>query len=167
VTKHPKSETDELERLLREHAGKGISNQFVDLLYWAANPDPTERPWLEALSDVDVYGDKRKLLELLRSGKELSPGVRCHVADLLERYELKRRHGRQQTPSYDRTPWQWAFETAIERVRRDVKSGMSVKDAVEKNATEIGGIAVDASTLGAAYRGKLGAMRFARRSKKR
>lgn len=163
-----RSETDELEPLLREHAGEGISDQFVDLLYWAAkNPDPRSRRWLEALSDVDVHGDKSKLLELLRSGEELSPDIRYHIADLLGRYELKRGRGRQQTPSYDRTPNQWALEVAIERVRIDVKSGMSVEDAVQKNATEIGGIAVDAYILGPAYRGKLGAMRFAKRSKKR
>jgi hypothetical protein len=166
VTKRRKSETDELERLMREHAGKGISNQFVDLLYWVAkNPGPAERRWLEALSDVDVYGDKSKLLELLRSGEELSPGIRCHVADLLERYELKGRRGRQRTPSYDRTPIQWALEVAIERVREDVRVGMSVPAAIEKNATmAIGGVKVDEDVLDAAYRGKLGAMRFARRS---
>jgi hypothetical protein len=167
VSKHSRSKTDELERLLREHVGEGISDKFVDLLYWAVNPDPRSRRWLEALSNVDVYGDKSKLLELLRSGEELSPDIRYHIADLLERYELKRRRGRQQTPSYDRTPGQWALEVAVERVREDVRAGMSVPAAIDKNAaTAIGGVKVDGGVLDAAYRGKLGAMRFAKRSKK-
>ncbi|HEX2448006.1 MAG TPA: hypothetical protein VHK26_07455 [Methyloceanibacter sp.] len=56
------------------------------------------------------------------------------LADLLRRYDFKKRKHRPATPAYDRTDAEALLEIAKEDVRDRVKSGMSVKDALEEVA---------------------------------
>ena len=62
------------------------------------------QPWLDALRAIDLRGDKSQLVKLLKSDVAIPPDARQHLADLLERYQLKlQRGGRggRMTPSYD------------------------------------------------------------------
>ncbi len=61
-----------------------------------------ERPWIEALEAIDSGGEKRPLVKLLKSNKSIPKAAKWHIADLLERYQLKRHPGKQATPSYER-----------------------------------------------------------------
>jgi hypothetical protein len=91
------------------------------------------------------------LLKLLASDAEMSPNVRRHLRDLIDRYELKRPRGRQRAPSYDLTPRQLALSQGVALVRSSVARGMSIAAACERHAAEAG---VSADTLAAAYGGR-------------
>jgi hypothetical protein len=68
--------------------GRGISPELVDRAFWLPNSDSDE--WVTALEALDKRGDKRALLDLLRSGRDLPRDARSYLADLPERYQFKR-----------------------------------------------------------------------------
>ena len=117
--------------------------------------------WYYALEELDKGGKKGPFLNLLRSNWKLPPDVRFHIADMLERYELKKKRGRPRVPSYDRSD---AERTAIyvrDRVRDLIKEGMKAGDAIAKVAEENKMLE---STVDNAYGGRRGS---SRRVKKR
>jgi hypothetical protein len=114
-----------------DDASAGVSPDLVDRAFWL--DDDTEiEAWVTALDDLDNRGDKLPLLNLLRSGTVPSQQALAYLADMLERYQLKKRRGGQSTPAYNRTRADSKLALAINDVRRLVKRGTSVKDALEK-----------------------------------
>ena len=95
-------------------------------------------------------------MALLRGEGELPHSIRRHIADLLERYQLKRRPRKQRTPSYERTMKDVAMDLAIAEVR-ERPAGLSVKEAI-KRAAKRHGVSSD-YTLELAYLGRLGSRR--------
>ena len=96
-------------------------------------------PWIDALEQIDKWGNKEPLLALLRSEREQPHEVRVYFADLIERYELTSPAHRPRTPAYDLSNAKSHLEMAKENVRAyQDKSGlgMSFKDAVAKAAEE-------------------------------
>jgi hypothetical protein len=154
VTKPQMTQTklDELERMMREDAelGYGPSTNPADNNFWA-NGDAEYCRWCRAFENIDRYGDKTELLALLLEGDL----VHRHLADLLDRYELRRKRGKPRTPSYDRSYRMQYLEMAVVQARRDVRGGMTVADAIEKHATN----GISEAALEAAYRGKHGGLR--------
>jgi hypothetical protein len=152
---------DEIERLSRRDAGMGSSDKIVDCATWLPDVDQNAG-WYEALAAIDgrrqdkAPQDKAPLLALLRSDSELPATVRHHLADLLERHELRRRRGGQQVPSYDRSDAEAALHSAISQARDYVQNGMSVSDALEKAAESN---CVDRDKLDNAYAGQRGSTR--------
>jgi hypothetical protein len=139
---------------LERDAGRGVSTKLEDRAFWLDDID--QHPgWYRALVALDKRGDKSALVALLRGEGELPPSIRRHIADLLERYQLKRRAGKQRTPSYDLTPTEAALALAIAEVR-ERPAKMSVTEAVMRSAKHNG---VNPDTLAAAYSGKLGSWR--------
>src|SRR5262249_1233184 len=80
-----------------KHGGKGLSTRFSDNAFWL--PHDIDEALIEALVALDRSGgtNKKPLIELLRSRGYV------YLADLLDRYQLKRKQGGRQTPLYDRT----------------------------------------------------------------
>ena len=90
------------------------------------------QPWIDALRTVDQRGDKALLVELLKFNKSIPREARWHLADLLERYTLKRRRGEQRTPSYDYSETTRRLKWAKESVRG--KRGQERERAIEDAA---------------------------------
>ena len=66
---------------------------FTDLAFWVDCDDPELRidaDWIEALYRADYHGDKKPLVDLLRSGRTLQPGVLRYLADFLQRHSFRR-----------------------------------------------------------------------------
>jgi hypothetical protein len=118
-------------------------------------------PLIEALEQLDKRGDKAPLVALLKSDRELPPDGRAFLADLIERYELRRPAHRQRAPAYDRTPAESRLAQAKESVQAYRTSGMSVKDALAKAAKEH---SIGENTLVNSWSGRRGS---SRRKKKR
>jgi hypothetical protein len=91
-----KEELAEMER----HAGEGLSTRLCDIAYWL--PDDVDEVLIEALQKVDASQGRNTgpLIAALRARNDYLLAL---LADLLQRYQLKRKRGRQQTPIYDRT----------------------------------------------------------------
>lgn len=152
----PKVPDPELEQMLERDADKGMSTALADTAFWLPDiDDPDSAAWYAAFEAVDKHGDKTALLALLGAGKQPPLTVLPHLRDLLERYNLKRRRGKQRTPSYNRTSRQAMMELALASVRAAVRHGMSVKKAVDKYA----GNGITEETLSLAYSGRHGGMR--------
>jgi|SRR5215204_2710194 len=99
--------------------------------------DPELEPWIRALQDIDKRGDKTTLVELLKSGTPPPFKARWHLADLLDRYQLKPKHGGKaggRTPSYDVTQRVAQLDAAVVGVRSLMKEGMPRDEAVKKIA---------------------------------
>jgi hypothetical protein len=92
--------------------------------------------WYYALEELDINGNKNQLLTLLQSNWKLSPNVRFHIADMLERSDLKRKRGRPRVPSYDRSVAERNVIYVIAQVRDLIKGGMKARDAIAKVAKE-------------------------------
>jgi hypothetical protein len=78
------------------------------------------QPWLDALRLIDGCGDKAQLVKLLTSNVAIPAEARQHLADLLERYQLKlQRGGRggRRTPSYDLPHHVVQLDAAVRIVR--------------------------------------------------
>jgi hypothetical protein len=146
----------ELEKMLKEDAGKGVSTALYDTAFWIDHDDPGWS-WYLAMEDIDKRGNKTALLALLRQQPE--PHFH-HLADLLERYTLKHKPGRRRTPSYDRTAKQALLELAIPKIRAAVGEGIRVKQAVEQcwKAYRVYSVSISEEELILAYRGSLGSM---------
>jgi hypothetical protein len=165
---------------VRQAAGRGVSSkQLSDRAYWLDRDGerlrPGEEAWLDVLDELDRSlaqaganqkkgGVKEPLCELLRSEVELTPRVRAWLADLVERYQFRRKpHGRP-APLYNNTRRQTTLDLAVEHgVRRLVAEGMNVDEACAAVAK---GMAHRATTLRAALRGRDGATNRLRRRRR-
>jgi hypothetical protein len=115
---------------------------------------PLSDPWVKALKaidrlprggqDIDLKG--HQLIELLRSDTPLDRDSRWYLADMLERYRLKRRRGKQQKPNFEFSSLDWAKETA----RNYVNQGMNPEEAWAGAARAVG--LPDSETLLENYR---------------
>jgi hypothetical protein len=109
----------------------------VDRAYWL---DDDQRrcsgPWIDALEHVDKRGDKGPLIALLKSQRALPRLARVYLADLIERYELRRPAHRPRTPAYVLSNAESRLTLAKEHVRAHRASGMSYKDAVAAAAKD-------------------------------
>ena len=114
------------------------SRPFLDRAFWL-NIDPSSEPWIEALValDASAAGDKKPLnteplIKLLKSGQP--PQEVCiYLADLLERYQLKRiRGGNRATPRYDLSKKNLEISAAIIEMRRLRARGLSYDDALQE-----------------------------------
>lgn len=135
---------------LAAHSGAGIENVgFVDTAHWL--DDDINRHWYDAFVALDRRGDKQPLIQLLKLGTwTLDKNVQAHLADLLQRHDLKRPLGRRPTPSYDRT--QTLLHLARDEVRERAK-GVTQDDAIRAAAAAHG---ISEDTLRAHVNGRLG-----------
>lgn len=102
--------------------------------------------WLKALEDIDQRNDVTQLVTLLRQVNFPIPDdARIHLADLLSRYQLKRKRGAQKTPSYERTETDIALDEADFEVRTLISQGIRVKDALAR-VSELSGIPIQVLT---------------------
>ena len=76
-----------------------LTKENADRAPWVDEDGP-DAPWYDALGKLDKTKDKTLLVDLLKSDQELTPAIRGHIADLLNRYTLRRKRGKQATPSY-------------------------------------------------------------------
>jgi hypothetical protein len=124
-------EERERRRFVRELRKRGLGVIFTAR---RLNPPKRMEAWLSALLDIDKRGNKKRLLQLLRSKTPIPAEARWHVADLLERYELRRPRGGRTTPSYDRSPAETLLEAANEAVSRSREEGQTLNAAIEEHA---------------------------------
>jgi hypothetical protein len=164
MTKRPKW-LDRPEKNVPEHirkakgTGRGTSDAMHDVAFWLS--DEFDH-WVAALEAIDKRNDKEPLLALLKSECELPHAARIYLADLLSRYQLKKKRGGQSTPAYDRSLAEVALMLDVEAVRNLTKNGMSIKDALAKVAKPRGPDYLE--ILGNAQHGSRGSIR---RMKKR
>jgi hypothetical protein len=100
--------------------------------------DEISQPWIDALIHLDQNDDKSILIQLLKSQKTLPEIIRHHLADLIERYELKHPRGRHRTPSYDRSPKDSQLIAAKASIRKAKSSGKSLDQAIDVAARVYG-----------------------------
>jgi hypothetical protein len=74
-------------------------------------PENTDWSMVDALYVFDQFGIKEPLLKLLRARGDI------YLADFLQRYDLKRKLGRQQTPEYDLSDIERRLAMAVKDVR--------------------------------------------------
>jgi hypothetical protein len=117
-----------------------------------------DRFWYQALEELDKKGNKRQLVSLLRSGRP-SDVVSFHIADLLERYELRKKRGRPRVPSYDMSDAERNGLRMREQVRDLIKGGMKAGNAIAKVAQEN---TKSAHTVANAHGGRRGSTRRVR-----
>jgi hypothetical protein len=117
----------DIQTLMRQDAGAGISNNPEDWIWWLADEKLLRRPWLSAIVVIDSAvqangtakkADKKQLVELLKSGREITSAERVYLADLLDRHDFKRPAHRPTVPLYDLTPKAAALEQWAEKVRQ-------------------------------------------------
>ena len=132
----------------------------IKLRAWLRRGGPIQ-PWIDALRKFDQCADKGPLLELLKSERSLPKEARWYLADLLQRYNLKRPRGWRTTPAYDRSQGEAKLIWADESVRGSIKKGENVDSAIELAARVYG---VNSETLRLFRAGKHSS---ARRMKKR
>ena len=114
-----------------------------------------------ASGEIDVLGDKKPLVQLLKSGQVPPPNIAFYIGDLLERYTLKRPKARPRVPAYLRTPEQIKLIAAEIYVHKRVHvDGVELAVALEQVAAETG---LSQETLTAAYLGQHGGLRRATR----
>jgi hypothetical protein len=127
---------------------------FIDWAFWLHDyHTPREidalAPWLQAFEAIDKRGDQRALVALLQSHK-LPDVAQDYLADLLQRHQLKKKRGAPATPSYDVTDADIMLLWASQDVRKLVRDGRSVDEAVEQISAERG---IPFDILKSAYRG--------------
>jgi hypothetical protein len=127
----------ELVALMDKYAGDGVSTAIEDRAFWLddgyGNVEGGE--WLRAIARIDESGDKAALIALLKSDEPLPPVARQWIADLLSRYELKRkRRGRPRTPNYDRSDAEALLLLAMQRYRGLREEGLGQSEAIEQAA---------------------------------
>jgi hypothetical protein len=140
--------------LIDQCTGEGVSELLVDRAGWL--DDPRDEPWVNALEEIRHRGNKDALIALLRSpNAELTPQARWFLADMLDRYDLKKPASRPRTPAYDRPPAEeklfWGEKAVRERDRR-----VSVRAAISEAAITYG---ISESSLEAAYNERRGSTR--------
>ena len=103
-----------------------------DRAFWLA-PYPFRDRWIDALEDIDRRGDKTALLALLRADSTMPREARCFLADLIDRYTLKKKRGRQRVPLYDKSH----TEALLEMANEDVDDLMATKVISLRDAADI------------------------------
>jgi hypothetical protein len=130
---------EDLPEILRKYwVGPGRSFvPVVDRAYWL-DDDYLQRigPWIDALEQIDRRGEKKPLVALLRSERELPRDAREYLADLFERRDLKNPANRPRQPAYDRSKAESRLALAKGSVRNYQAHGDSFKDALAKAAEE-------------------------------
>src|SRR5262245_38339474 len=125
------------------------------VLHTWLRPEGEMRPWIDALRELDLRGNKAPLIKLLRDKRTSLPNdARWHVADALERFQLnliQGGRGGRRTPSYDLSMHVAQLDAATKSVRRAVKDGMSLDEAVSRKAEHYG---VDEEALRSDLAGK-------------
>jgi hypothetical protein len=116
----------------KEDTGRGVSDDLLDRAFWLPDHADTD-VWVKAFQAVDRDGDIAKLCLELRSDRPLSAATRAHLADLLERYQLKPKVGRRRTPAYDRTALQALLEMAEQDWREQPKPARRSKEAIAQS----------------------------------
>jgi hypothetical protein len=136
------------------HGDVGKSRKLADSAFWL---DERGITWALAVEAIDKRGDKAPLITLLWSDGTMPPEARGFIADLLERYELKKKtRGRPRLPIYDRSLVEAILLIGIQRIKEYRERGISVSEAVELAAEEF---RLDPNKLRDAYHGKRGASR--------
>lgn len=159
-TKGTPTPPPELVAMMIADSGKGMSHKVTDRGTWLDNNWFTDQ-WVDALEEIDKKDDKKSLLALLRSNLELTPDARWFLADLLERYDLRRPNHSPRVPAYDRSPAESIIFNAKRRVKELVKEkGLKVSEALEKVAIEY---SLPTETLALAYNDRRGSTRRLRR----
>jgi hypothetical protein len=116
-TRPPEVWSISLQEMIEANAGAGTSPHITDSGFWLDDIDE-HGIWYAALQAIDDSNDKAPLIALL--SKEQPPQSICrHLADLLERHDLRKRRkrGPQPIPSYDRSYKNVVLELAIMEVR--------------------------------------------------
>jgi hypothetical protein len=111
--------------------GRGTSEAMHDIAF-------EFDPWMGALEAIDKLGDKKPLIALLNSELDLPRKARGHLANLLDRYQLKKKKGGQSTPTYDSSPAEATLALDVEAVNKLIKNGTSSKDALAQVAERRG-----------------------------
>jgi hypothetical protein len=117
--------------------GLGFSTAVIDRAFWLCDDwgRVEGQDWIEALEAIDVRGDKSRLIELLRSDMPLPDSSRRYLADLIERYELKRPRGGRSTPAYDRSGAEAMLLLAKEEIEYERRhNGKTTKQAIDEVA---------------------------------
>jgi hypothetical protein len=125
---------------MKETAGMGLSTRVVDNAFWLGN-DTSADLWIDVLDDIDNAQDdaernrqKQRLVDLLKSDHELSPLARYYLADLLERYNLKRPKGGRKVPAYDLSEIERRVALAISQVKNRDKKKVTLAEAQRRAA---------------------------------
>ncbi|MCC3245445.1 hypothetical protein LG047_08940 [Methylocystis sp. WRRC1] len=94
----------------------GLENVTIaDRAFWLDEiDDPQVREWIVACEAIDQRGETAPLLMALRQC--IPAAAFRHVADLFDRYELKKRRGRPRCPSYDLSAQEARLACAIAEV---------------------------------------------------
>jgi hypothetical protein len=136
------------------NVGEGVSPYVVDRAFWLGEGSTAHLDdWVTALEAIDKHGDKKPLLALLKSERDLPQRARFYIADLLDRYRLKKKQGRQPTPAYNVTDIEAMLLMGNMRAHEYVAAGMSVKNALAKAAKEL---SLDENMLAEHYAGRRG-----------
>lgn len=154
----------ELQRLLEEDTGKGVSDSIEDRAFW--HDDIDDHPeWYIAFEALGKHNDEQPLVTLLQSDTQPTRKILYLLGDLIRhvanerRRANKPRRGPPPTPAYDRTPTMAQLESALLSVKQAVSSGLAVKDALARESTKRK-LPLEKLTL--AYEGKHGGLRRAR-----
>jgi hypothetical protein len=127
AVRRPPLTPEEWEEIIRD-AGKGLSTRFSDNAFWL--PNDVDEGVIEALKLLDDSDgeNKQPLIKILRQRGRMYPAHRdvyFYVADVLDRYQLKRKRGGQKTPAYDRTD----VERRLEMAKSEIANGKSLQQA--------------------------------------
>jgi hypothetical protein len=117
-------------------------------------------PWAQAVYAIDVRGNKKPLIDMLKSNREIPNEARIYLADLIDRYEFKRPNHRPRTPAYDRSRAELYLELGILKIKDRRSEGVSVDKAVARVSKELG---IPENILTTAYFGKRGSSRRTKR----
>ena len=143
MTKRPKW-LDRPDKNVPEHickakgAGRGTSEAVHDVAFWLGDDTRAIDTWVAALEAIDKRDDKEPLIAILKSEQVLPHAARVYLADLLDRYQLKRKKGGQSTAAYDRTDADRIFELANARANELIECGLTTEDACNKAARDFG-----------------------------
>ena len=136
----PKKISQEAVDLMKADKEKGFENfSASDFYYWVAelpefNSNDDDN-WFDAIEAVNKRRDKKPLLDLLLSDRELSALMRYFLADLLNHGNFQRKA----LPAYVMSEKAWAEQQMVARVRRLRRAkNLSVKQAIEKVSKDCG-----------------------------
>lgn len=89
------------------------------------------QPWIDALQAIDHRGNKEPLIKLLKSNEPIPQNARWYLANLLERYQLKKPVGGRATPAYDRSDAEMYLAWAKTGYLESISAGLSPEEAFE------------------------------------
>jgi hypothetical protein len=84
--------------------------------------EPTLALWIDALEAIDKNDDKAALVALLKSKYPLANYARFYLADLLERYQFKKKQGARRTAAYDQTETEVVLAYAVGEMKSLVEN---------------------------------------------